>query len=190
MDANVREARRASVTEEHRAYIAAIRASSPKPPSEPRRGGVKGSHGELVRGALQNQGAMFREQHGVSKRWDVAAMLWVTSMGITVYEMGSSFFWAHAFGVVASTTRSTRFAQCKGCVHRKIIHGHPRCSASGCNCSIKPWWVFSRLAWQLRLRNWPCPAGKFSRGLYSPADWLGLLLVAELYAIAVVMCIS
>jgi hypothetical protein len=101
------------------------------------------------------------------RRIDVAVMERTARWVIRAYDMGTSFVWAHLLGCVSEERFTARRAVCESCSHRHNNGGVQRCYGAnhgkGCGCSESRWWFFSRLDWMLRLRNRPCPMGKFGR---------------------------
>jgi len=83
------------------------------------------------------------------------------------YEQGTSFFLAHSLLIIwTKAGRQLRRKVCNQCSYRQLDKLKvPRCHGYGdgktCDCPQVFWWYPSRLGWQIWLRNWDCPLGKF-----------------------------
>ena len=104
------------------------------------------------------------------KSFDEVCVEFAAQWCARAYTRCRRFVLAHALGPVWGKTLQLRRAQCSACIHRRpdrfqVVRcwGHQTPDGS-CDCPKARWWPFSRLGYQILLRNRICPQGRFYRG--------------------------
>lgn len=101
----------------------------------------------------------------VTRLWDVIRIPFTIdglyrALRLKWIPAGVSFWRAHRDGFVSAEQAESRYGHCQICPHRK----REWCAVvqSSCGCPQTKRWLFSKLAWRVKLRSFGCPIGRWS----------------------------